>query len=151
MAKIGSNVSISYDDSVFSPTGGPLQVSYPNYRNPFDVYMEKAFSDSGFKAISGFNSGHLDGYGAGTLTVDAGAEIRSSSEESFLQQAMDSTSLKVYVNTLARKILFDDNKAATGIEIETEGGSFTLTAKKEVVVSSGVVSHRCLPISNAST
>ncbi|RMZ10969.1 hypothetical protein D0860_03636 [Hortaea werneckii] len=138
MAKIGSNVSISYDDSVFSPLGGPLQVSYPNYRNPFDIHMEKAFSDSGLKAISGFNSGHLDGFGAGTLTVDSGAEVKSSSEESFLQQAMKSTSLRLYVNTLARKILFDENKAATGVEIETEGGPFTLTAKKEVVVSSGV-------------
>jgi choline dehydrogenase len=62
---------------------------------------------------------------------------------------MDSTSLKVYVNTLARKILFDDNKATTSIKIETEGGSFTLTTKKEVVISSGVVSHRYLPILNA--
>ncbi|KAI6826156.1 alcohol oxidase [Hortaea werneckii] len=138
MAKIGSNVSIPYDDSVFSPSGGPLQVSYPNYRNPFDVHMEKAFSDSGLKAVSGFNSGHLDGLGAGTLTVDPGAEVRSSSEESFLQQAMKSTSLRVYVNTLARKILFDEKKAATGVEIETEGGPFTLTAEKEVVVSLGV-------------
>lgn len=139
-AKISPNVSIPYDPATWSREGGPLHVSYPNYRQPFDPYMEKAFMKSGLQEIEGLNSGVLDGYSAGTYTIDPRAEVRSSSEESFLQDAMDTTSLKVYTNSLVHNVLFNTAKAATGVLVETDEGLYTLSANKEVVVSSGVVS-----------
>lgn len=114
-------------------------MSYPNYRQPFDPYMEKALAKSGLHEIEGLNSGVLDGYAAGTYTIDPRAEVRSSSEESFLQDAMDTTPLKVYTNSLVHKVLFNNEKAATGVLVETNEGLYTLSARKEVVVSSGVV------------
>ena len=114
-------------------------MSYPNYRQPFDPYMEKALAKSGLHEIEGLNSGVLDGYAAGTYTIDPRAEVRSSSEESFLQDAMDTTPLKVYTNSLVHKVLFNNEKAATGVLVETDEGLYTLSARKEVVVSSGVV------------
>ncbi len=114
-------------------------MSYPNYRQPFDSYMEKALAKSGLHEIEGLNSGVLDGYAAGTYTIDPRAEVRSSSEESFLQDAMDTTPLKVYTNSLVHKVLFNNEKAATGVLVETDEGLYTLSARKEVVVSSGVV------------
>ncbi len=114
-------------------------MSYPNYRQPFDPYMEKAFAKSGLHEIDGLNSGVLDGFAAGTYTIDPRAEVRSSSEESFLQDAMDTTPLKVYTNSLVHKVLFNNEKAATGVLVETDEGLYTLSARKEVVVSSGVV------------
>lgn len=138
--KISDDVEIPYDAAAWSSEGGPLQVSYPNYRQPFDPYLETAFAKSGLKEIKGLNSGVLDGYSAGTYVIDPRAETRSSSEESFLQDALDTTSLKVYTNTLAHKVLFDGQKAATGVLVETDGGTYTLSAKKEVILSAGVVS-----------
>ncbi len=114
-------------------------MSYPNYRQPFDPYMEKALAKSGLHEIEGLNSGVLNGYAAGTYTIDPRAEVRSSSEESFLQDAMDTTPLKVYTNSLVHKVLFNNEKAATGVLVETDEGLYTLSARKEVVVSSGVV------------
>lgn len=114
-------------------------MSYPNYRQPFDPYMEKALAKSGLHEIEGLNSGVLDGYAAGTYTIDPRAEVRSSSEESFLQDAMDTTPLKVYTDSLVHKVLFNNEKAATGVLVETDEGLYTLSARKEVVVSSGVV------------
>lgn len=140
-AKLSTNVSISYDAAAWSSEGGPLHVSYPNYRQPFDPYMEKAFTKSGLHEIEGLNSGVLDGYSAGTYTIDPRAEVRSSSEESFLQDAMNTTPLKVYTNSLVHKVLFNDEKAATGVLVEINEGLYTLSARKEVVVSSGVVSN----------
>ena len=140
-AKISTNISIPYDPAAWSSEGGPLHVSYPNYRQPFDPYMEKAFTKSGLNEIEGLNSGVLNGYSAGTYTIDPGAEVRSSSEESFLQDAMDTTALKVYTNSLVRRVLFNNEKAATGVLVETDEGLYTLSARKEVVVSAGVVSN----------
>ena len=102
--------------------------------------MENALTKSGLHVIEGLNSGVLDGYSAGTYTIDPRAEVRSSSEESFLQDAMDSTPLKVYTNTLVHNVLFNQEKVATGVLVETNEGLYTISANKEVVVSSGTVS-----------
>ena len=96
---------------------------------------------SGQHEIVGLNSGFLNGYSAGTYTIDPRAEVRSSSEESFLQDSMDTTPLKVYTNSLVHKVLFNNEKAATGVLVETDEGLYTLSARKEVIVSSGVVSN----------
>ena len=138
-AKISTNISIPYDPAAWSSEGGPLHVSYPNYRQPFDPYMENALKTCGLDEIEGLNSGILDGYSAGTYTIDPRAEVRSSSEESFLQDAIDTTPLKVYTNSLVHSVLFNEEKAVTGVLVETDEGLYTLSAKKEVVVSSGVV------------
>jgi choline dehydrogenase len=138
LEKMGPNVSIPYDSSVYSKSGGPLQVSYPNYRQPFDEYLIKAFSGSGMKEITGLSSGHLDGFATSTFVFDPTTQTRSSSEASFLQQALSSTSLKVYIKTLAQKVLFDNKKRATGVQVQTNSANYTLSARKEVIVSAGV-------------
>ena len=92
------------------------------------------------KSPKGFNSGALSGYAATTVEVDPKGEIRSSSEESFLRKALRSTGLKVYQHTLAKKILFDSKKKATGVVVVTGNDRYTLSAKKEIIVSAGAVS-----------
>ena len=60
-----------------------------------------------------------------------------------LQEALQlNENLVVYNNTLAKKIVFDDTKTATGVIVETSGvgsGSITyiIKATNEVIVSSG--------------
>jgi choline dehydrogenase len=139
LEKIGPNVSIPYDPSVYSPTGGPLEASFPNFSPPFDQYMATAFDKTGFKLIDGLNSGHLDGYAPSTFALSAEYQTRSSSEASFLQQALETTPLRLYLHTLGKKVLFDEKKA-TGVLVETNGAEYVISAAKEVIVSSGVVS-----------
>lgn len=69
-----------------------------------------AFTKSSLSEIDGLNSGILAGFSAGTYVIDPQAEVRSPSEASFLQEALDTTDLKVYTNTLAYKVLFGGNK-----------------------------------------
>ena len=45
--------------------------------------------------------------------------------------------LKVYTETLARKIVFDSNKKAVGVEVQSLGLPYTIHASKEVIVSAG--------------
>nr|AUZ97941.1 glucose-methanol-choline oxidoreductase [Aspergillus terreus] len=127
-----------YDASVYSPEGGPLQVSFPNYRAPCDDFMETAFTKSGLKPIKGLNSGHLDGFAPTTFVINPADQTRSSSEAAFLQEALDTTAMTLYLRTLAKKILFDTNKTANGVLVETNGAEYTISAKKEVILSAGV-------------
>lgn len=96
------------------------------------------------KEIDGLNSGHLLGAAYATYTIDPRNAHRSSSEASFLQMALQNgTAPTVYKNTLAQRILFDDNKTATGVLVTTAGTfgtpsvNFTLSARKEVIISAG--------------
>ena len=93
--------------------------------------------------IDGLNTGVLNGSAYSTLTIDPRNGHRSSSESSFLQAALlNGTAPLVYKNTLARRILFDKT-TAVGVLVTTAGTygtkslNFTLSARKEVIVSAG--------------
>lgn len=53
---------------------------------------------------------------------------------------MENNNLNVFTRTLAKKILFDESKKATGIVVNTDGFEWKISAKKKVIISAGVVS-----------
>ena len=92
----------------------------------------------------GFNSGRLIGSAFVVQTIDPRNGHRSSSESSFLQTSFQNgTAPTIYKNTLAQRILFNNEKTATGVQAMTAGTygtpsvNFTLSARKEVIVSAG--------------
>jgi choline dehydrogenase len=74
-------------------------------------------------------------------TINPESEHRSSSQTSYLDQAIDDTTLKVYTRALARRILFNSNKKATGVQVTpgtyTNEQTYTLSATKEVILLVG--------------
>ena len=149
-AKRGPGSNIGFDPLVFSPNGGPLQLSYSNFYQPISTFFKKAFNAIGLKEIPGFNSGKLFGFSEFTLTLNPRSGLRSSSETSFLQSALKSSSLQVYQQTVARKVNFDGRKKATGVTVATAGRMYTLSARKEVIVAAGAVCADFLLLSNPS-
>lgn len=137
------NATPNYNPSTFDSSGGPLQVAFPNYANAISSWFARAFNASGMYAASGFTDGVLNGWGYSMSTIDGTLMTRSSSEASFLQQAFrQSFSLSVYTQTLAKRIIFDDQKRATAVQVETAAigtGSkiYQLNATKEVIISAG--------------
>ncbi|KAK3387979.1 hypothetical protein B0H63DRAFT_167772 [Podospora didyma] len=128
------NATITYDQTVFG--AGPLQVSYANWADPTNSWFAVALQAIGLaQSPIGFNSGVLSGGAYTTETISPQA-VRSSSESSYLAKALVLTQLKVYNRTLAAKILFTGT-AATGVSVSTNGISYTLTARKEVILSAG--------------
>lgn len=105
------------------------------------TYLRHAFTRIGLDALQGFNSGNLSGFAEFTTTTDPQAQTRSSSETSFLQDAIGDSYLQLYQNALVNRILFDRNKTATGISVSTAGLPYVLSARKEVIVAAGVVRH----------
>ncbi|KAK3377370.1 hypothetical protein B0T24DRAFT_490874, partial [Lasiosphaeria ovina] len=131
--------TFTYDPTVFCaglPTCGPLQVSYANWADPTNTWFAVALQAIGLaKNPLGFNSGFLSGGAYTTETISPQA-VRSSSESSYLAEALQWTQIKVYNRTLASKILISSGKA-TGVSVSTGGTSYTLTARKEVILSAG--------------
>jgi len=133
-----ANATPLYNASVFSSTGGRLHVSYPGYVYPIASYGSDVFSSIGLSEIPGFTTGDLQGWGWWQFTIDPNTGLRSSSESSFLAEALGRPGLTTYVNSMARNIIFS-NKTAVGVNITNYGQRpFTLTARKEVIVSSGI-------------
>lgn len=139
-AGIFTNSSVETDPSAFSNNTGDglLQVSYVNFVDAFDTWVQPALVKSGMHDIDGFNSGNLIGSAYATFTIKPSTAQRSSSESSFLQRAVQNTTLKVYKNSLAQKILFQ-NKTAKGVAVTTNGTDYVLRATKEVIVSAGAL------------
>jgi choline dehydrogenase len=138
------NIPVSYDSAAFIPTGGPLQVSYSNYQQPYGPSLAKGLLALGIQSILGFNSGFLNGFASSTITVDPRDATRSSSETSFLRTAIAGSDLQVFQHTMAKYVTFDEAKKASGVLVETNGVLYTLSARKEVIVSAGTVSRTTL-------
>ena len=136
------NTTNKQDESVFNASGGPLRVSYGGYNDPFATWVLPALQAIGQTAISGFQSGNLLGSAYVPFTIDPAKGTRSSSESSFLNLALGDTTLKLYNNTLAQKLLFTGT-TIRGVSVSSQGSSgliqndYTLRARKEVIVSAG--------------
>lgn len=93
------------------------------------------------KQLNGFANGFLLGYGYIGNTIDPVSETRSSSETSFLREAiLNTNNLIIYKSTLAQKVLFTGITAA-GIQVNSGGSIYQLSATKEVIISAGAVSY----------
>lgn len=138
-----SDIPPPANPDAFIPSGGPLQVSYPNFAQVFSSFVNLAMQESGIPEQQDFSSGSLLGRQYAPLTIAYPDEVRSSSATSYLQAALASgrLNMKVYSQTLAKRILFSGNNTATGVQVETASygnvNSYTLTARKEVILSAG--------------
>ncbi|KAL9026071.1 MAG: hypothetical protein Q9196_005208 [Gyalolechia fulgens] len=140
-SKINPQFDIQYDESVLTPPGGPIQLSYGNHMFDYGLALQDGFETIGIAAINGSNAGSLIGYGPQTFTLNPVGATRDSSKTSFLEFAMQNTNIKIYQRTTAKRILFDGNKKATGVVVEMQGihptAQYTLSARREVIVSAG--------------
>ncbi|KAK7911060.1 hypothetical protein PG985_013541 [Apiospora marii] len=136
-----ANASTQYDPDAFATPGGPVQVGYTNWVSVWATWLEKGLQAVGMERTTGFNSGRLMGYHYSQSTIRARDQTRSTSAE-YIYQASDKglENLKVYTQTMARKILFEDGtnkKKATGVRVSSLGIEYTIKARKEVIVSAG--------------
>ncbi|KAH6694933.1 hypothetical protein BKA61DRAFT_711361 [Leptodontidium sp. MPI-SDFR-AT-0119] len=100
------------------------------------LFFKFAPPKPGFSENRGIQSGSLLGFAQYPATLHPDAQIRDSSETSFGQAVILSTSLQIYVRTLAKRILFTGT-VATGVTVDTAGAVYTLSARKEVILAAG--------------
>lgn len=133
-----ANGTPEYDASVMGDGSGPLSVTFSHYVQAFATWATQGLLELGFKIIPGFQSGRLLGQSYSMFTINATTMVRDSSETSFLQPSLAYDNYFLYPWTMAKKIVFDGKKTATGVLVNTAGAEYLLTARKEVIVSAGV-------------
>ena len=135
-----SDIPLPANPATYNTTGGPLHISYPRFSPAFSSWIQLSMRALGFSDQQDFISGHLLGAQYAPVTVDPEGQVRSSSQESYLNAALRSQrqNLKVYTHSLAKQIIFNDGNNATGVRLMSERGqSYVLSARREVVVSAG--------------
>ncbi|KAL9084935.1 MAG: hypothetical protein Q9159_004979 [Coniocarpon cinnabarinum] len=133
-----ANSTPLYDASVMGNCSGPLSIAYSNYAYQFASWSTIGLQAMGIPPIPGFESGSLIGQSYVMSTIDAKTMTRDSSETSFLRSALDLPNYTVFPMTMAKRVTFDSDKKATGVDVDTLGSPYHLGAAKEVIVSSGV-------------
>ncbi|KAH8773785.1 GMC oxidoreductase-like protein [Diaporthe sp. PMI_573] len=133
-----TNATVLFDPSDYDEAGGPLQVSWNNWVDPTTTWLARVLLSLGLTiSPKGFSSGELVGHGAWVpSTIEPEKSQRSTSESSFLRQAIKDTGIIVYTHTLANKILFNSTQAV-GVSVNTQGVDYILSASKEVILTAG--------------
>ncbi|GAB7364530.1 hypothetical protein MBLNU230_g5337t1 [Neophaeotheca triangularis] len=135
------NATVYHDHLSFRddlPFYQPLHASWASYVNVFSTWFNKAFHALGLASSPGFDGGCLQGPNYVLTTITPEEQHRDSSQTSFLDYAMRTTDIKVYAHTMARRILFHGN-TATGVQVTSAEQNYTLTARKEVILSAGAI------------
>jgi choline dehydrogenase len=133
-----ANGTPEYDPTVLGNGSGPLSLTFSHYVQAFGTWATKGLLEIGLPIVKGFQSGYLSGQSYSMFTINATTMTRDSSETSFLRRGLAYSNYMVYQSTMAKKILFDANKKATGVVVDTQGIVYTLSATKEVILTAGV-------------
>ncbi|XP_075974085.1 ecdysone oxidase-like [Anticarsia gemmatalis] len=119
-------------------TQGYLGVTRPVWPDATEPYFQ-AFKENGHEILVDTNGYQQLGYSTPSLTIDN--HLRQSTASAFLSPIKNRPNLHVLKNTLARKVIFDKNKKASGMEIALpDGRIINVLANKEVVLSAGSIS-----------
>lgn len=115
---------------------GPLHTQFCKYRDDLIEAFAEASVQAGYPQTDDYNAAQQEGFGRLQMTIENGR--RSSTATAYLKPALKRPNLKVLTGALAKKILFD-GKRATGVAFSHRGSEQTVSAKREVLVASGVI------------
>ncbi|PWY78196.1 putative GMC oxidoreductase [Aspergillus heteromorphus CBS 117.55] len=133
------NATAAYNPGAFlrTPSLMAVEVSYSNQVGAFLTWFKRSLQSAGIPEIQDFNSGRLLGtqYCSSTLTTKA----RRSSADSLIAvlAGTGKSTLTVCVQTMAKRIIFDESKSAVGVLAESKDAEFTVSAKKEIIIATG--------------
>ncbi len=125
----------------FHGAGGEWHVDVPRLRwDLLDAFAEAA-RENGIPPTDDFNRG--DNEGCGYFQVNQKNGRRLSAARAFLKPALGRRNLKLFTGTLAEQILFD-GRSATGVRVRARGTESIITARREVILSTGSVATPAL-------
>src|ERR1700761_4178234 len=114
----------------FHGVGGPLTVGDGRSQHPLSAAFVAAGVEAGYPHNPDFNAATQIGVGYFQLTQREG--MRCSTSVAFLAPATGRPNLTTIPNTLAHRVVIDNNRA-TGVEIGRDGELETIRAEREVI------------------
>ncbi|XP_028163506.1 glucose dehydrogenase [FAD, quinone]-like [Ostrinia furnacalis] len=122
-------------DRFFHGTNGYLRVTKVN--NSDSEKFKEVFEELGYKFVRDING--FDNIGFSEQLVTFASGLRQSTANAFLSPIKSRPNLHVLKNTLAIKVEIDE-KTATGVVVtDNDNNTFTINARKEVIISAGSV------------
>ncbi|HEY8580481.1 MAG TPA: GMC family oxidoreductase N-terminal domain-containing protein, partial [Beijerinckiaceae bacterium] len=114
---------------------GPVHTTWARSPDPlFDAWVE-AGREAGYKVTKDFNAASGEGFGRVQFTIRNGR--RHSAAAAYLRPALRRRNLTLEIKAHATRILFQGTRA-TGVEYVRDGQTRRATARKEVLLTSGV-------------
>jgi choline dehydrogenase len=121
-------------EDAYHGVGGPLSVSDGRSLHPLVDTMLEAAAHAGHERNPDFNGARQEGVGRFQLTQRNG--LRCSAADAYLHPAQRRANLDLITGALARRILFDGDRAV-GVEIARDGQVQRIRAEREVILSAG--------------
>lgn len=116
---------------------GPLVVSdVSKGMHPFIRHFFEATREMGWNVARNLNGEDADGLMAMRSTVRKGR--RWSAADAFLRPAKGRPNLRIISRALVEKVIIQDGRA-TGVAFRADGGTKTVRADKEVILSAGAI------------
>jgi len=121
-------------EDAFHGVGGPLRVEDVVHKNPVEEMLMQAIGNLGYAPNPDFNGAKQNGFGYFQTTMKNGQ--RWSTANAYLEPVRERDNLTVFTNTLAQKIIFNQN-TATGIIAMRNEQKIKLHARAEVILAAG--------------
>jgi 4-pyridoxate dehydrogenase len=122
--------------SAYRGAEGPLRTQFCRYDDPLVGAFSEASRQAGFPQTDDYNGAVQEGFSRLQMTIAKGR--RASAATAYLRPAMRRPNLKVLTRAMATKIRLDGNRAV-GLDFRLEGESAQATARREVILSGGVI------------
>jgi len=116
---------------------GPLQTRYGTLSNPLHAAWLEAGRQAGYPATADINGRQQEGFGKLDMTVGPDGR-RCSAANAYLRPATKRPNLTVRTRALATRVLFEGRRAV-GLEYRQGDEPRSVTARREVIVSSGPI------------
>ncbi|KOB77647.1 putative ecdysone oxidase [Operophtera brumata] len=118
-------------------TDGYLGVTHPTWDAETDIFLE-AFQENGHELQEDTNGHEQLGFSTPQVNIEGG--IRQSTAFSFIRPIKNRSNLFVLRNAFVTKVVINENKQATGVEVKLPNQHVVeLTVTKEVIVSAGAI------------
>ena len=126
-----------YPDSPYHGHGGPMNVIHIKRPNAMTPAFLAAMESFGFKRNNDFNGADPEGFGPRQGTIANGRRV--STATAYLKPASHRSNLTVLTDTRALRVVLEGRRA-TGVEVRhASGGTRTLGARREVIISGGAI------------
>lgn len=117
---------------------GPVQISDNKGPDKSGPIFVQACVNAGYPNNTDFNGATREGCGYHVFNID-NQGVRASSAHAYLAPALGRRNLRVVLHALVTKVKFNSTKHAVGVKFVKNGITYTVRAKKEIILSLGAI------------
>lgn len=122
--------------TAYHTTGGYLTVQESPWRSPLSIAFLQAGQELGY-ANRDVNGAYQTGFMLNQATIRRGS--RCSTAKAFLRPVKNRENLHIAMKTHALRVVFNEGKRATGVEVLRHGSHRLIRARREIVLSAGAI------------